>query len=678
MGSLPYRKLVSRRAQHIDVDAAPHPVPEPDPAPVDRRRVIIEGIEPCVDGGRFPIKRSIGERVEVSADIFADGHDVLAAALRYRGPGDEAWQEVPMVLEGNDRWTATFAVERLGSYEYAVRGWVGAFASWRAALIKKVAAEQDVSSELLAGAALVRAAASRATRTDAAELKKQAELLAQPGNPQRIAAALAPALAAAMARYADREQATDSAPILRVCVEVERAAWGAWYEMFPRSASPIPDRHGTLADVEARLPYVAAMGFDVLYLPPIHPIGATQRKGRNNTPGAQPDEPGSPWAIGSHEGGHTAVHPALGNVEDVRRLVHAARRYGIDIALDVAFQCSPDHPYVREHPEWFHRRPDGTVQYAENPPKKYQDIYPLDFEGPDARGLWDELERVVVFWIDCGIHIFRVDNPHTKPFHFWEWLIASVRRRHPDVVFLSEAFTRPKVMRYLAKLGFSQSYTYFTWRTTKTELIEYFTELTQTEAREYLRPNLFTNTPDILHAVLQTGGRPAVAIRFVLAATLGANYGIYGPAFELCEDRALPSSEEYLDSEKYQLRHWDLERPDSLRPLITAVNAARHANPALRTQRTLRFIPTDNDQLLCYSKHSADGANLIIVVVNLDPHRPQSGWVDVPLWNYFIGDDQPYRLHDLLTGAGYVWRGGRNFVRLDPAQQPAHIFRVTL
>ena len=637
--------------------------------------MVIEGIEPCIDGGRFPAKRSVGERLEVSADIFADGHDVLAAVLRYRYVADAEWRDVPMVAGPNDRWAAAFTVERLGRYEYALRAWVDAFASWRAALLKKVAAEQEVGNELLTGAGLVRAAATRATGKDADWLRAQAAALAEPGA-KRVAAALAPALAEAMARHADRQLATDSERALSVVVEPERAASGAWYEMFPRSASPVAGRHGTFADVEARLPYVADMGFEVLYLPPIHPIGRTHRKGPNNTPGAQRGDPGSPWAIGSSEGGHTAVHPELGAVDDLRRLVAAARRHRLDVALDLAFQCSPDHPYVAEHPQWFAWRPDGTVQYAENPPKKYQDIYPLNFEGPDPRGLWSELERVVLFWIDCGIRIFRVDNPHTKPFPFWEWLIDAVHRRHPEVIFLAEAFTRPKVMRYLAKCGFSQSYTYFTWRNSKSELIEYFTELTQSEAREYLRPNLFANTPDILHAFLQRGGRPAFAIRFVLAATLGASYGIYGPAFELCEQRALPGSEEYVDSEKYQVRHWDLERPDSLRPLITAVNAARRANPALREQRTLRFVPTDNDQLLAYTKHSADGANLIMVVVNLDPHLTQSGWVDVPVHDYFIGGEQPYELHDLLTDARYVWRGGRNFVRLDPNRQPAHLFRV--
>ena len=667
----------SVRSRDVDRgDAALSAAPAIDPITPDRRRVIIEGIEPCIDAGRFPIKRSIGQTVEVTADIFADGHDAVSGVLRYRHADDAVWREVALEPAENDRWRAQFAVDRLGRYEYALSAWIDTFASWRRALAAKLEAEQDVSSELLEGAAHVRAAASRSSGGEAEWLGTAADVLARPGGAERTATALDPALAAAMARHPDRAEATDSSGVLAVTVERERAACGAWYEMFPRSASPAEGRHGTFADCEALLPYIAGMGFDVLYLPPIHPIGRTQRKGRNNTPGPGPDDPGSPWAIGAAEGGHAAVHPELGDLDDFRRLVAQARAHSLEIALDIAFQCSPDHPYVAEHPDWFRWRPDGTMQYAENPPKRYQDIYPLDLDGPGAGPLWRELERIVLFWIGCGVRIFRIDNPHTKPFHFWEWLIRAVRRQHPDVIFLAEAFTRPKVMRYLAKCGFSQSYTYFTWRITKTELTEYLTELTQSEVGEYLRPNLFANTPDILHAYLQTGSRPAFAVRLVLAATLGANYGIYGPAFELCEQRALPHSEEYLDSEKYQLRHWERDRPDSLCGLITRVNAARRANPALREQRRLQFIPTDNDQLLCYAKRTADRSNIVLVAVNLDPRYPQSGWVDVPLAEYAIPPDQPYELHDLLTDARYVWRGAHNYIALDPARQPAHLCRV--
>jgi starch synthase (maltosyl-transferring) len=464
---------------------------------------------------------------------------------------------------------------------------------------------------------------------------------------------------------------------LAVIVEREKARFSTWYEMFPRSCASEPGRHGTFKDCESRLPYVTTMGFDVLYLPPIHPIGRTHRKGKDNAPIADPDDPGSPWGIGSDEGGHKAVHPQLGTLEDFRRLVARAREHGIDIALDIAFQCSPDHPYVKDRPDWFRWRPDGTVQYAENPPKKYQDIYPLNFETPRWQELWEELKDVVMFWIDQGVRIFRVDNPHTKPFRFWEWLIGEVRGAHPDVIFLSEAFTRPKVMYHLAKLGFTQSYTYFAWRNTKSELTQYFTELTQTDVRECFRANLWPNTPDILTEYLQSGGRPAFAVRLVLAATLGASYGIYGPAFELCENRAAePSSEEYLHSEKYGIRHWNIDRPDSLRELIARVNRIRGENRALQSDWSLRFHPVDNDQLICYSKQTEDLANVIIVVVNLSPHYTLSGWVELDLEPLGIDATEPYQVHDLLTDARYLWSGPRNYVELNPRTVPAHVFRV--
>jgi len=538
-----------------------------------------------------------------------------------------------------------------------------------------VAVEQDVSSELLAGAALVRAAAARATGTDAAELKNQAELLAQPGDPQRIAAALAPALAAALARYADRQHATDSAPILRVCVEAERAAWGAWYELFPRSTSPQPGVHGTFKDVEARLPAIAAMGFDVLYFPPIHPIGRVQRKGPNNALASGPEDVGSPWAIGAAEGGHKSILPALGTPEDFRRLLARAAEHGLEIALDIAFQCAPDHPYVKEHPDWFRWRPDGSVQYAENPPKKYQDIYPFNFECKEWRELWAELKSVIDHWIGEGVRIFRVDNPHTKAFPFWEWAIGEVKREHPDTIFLAEAFTRPKVMHRLAKLGFSQSYTYFTWRNTKQELQEYFAELSSAPGIDYFRPNAWPNTPDILHEQLQTGEPAVFMARLVLAATLAANYGIYGPAYELREHLPRgPGSEEYLDSEKYQLRHWNHDDPASLAPFIARVNRIRRENPALQQNATLKFHPTDNEQIICYTKTS--GENVIVVVANVDPHNEQGGWIDLDLAGIGLEAGKPFQVHDLIRGARYTWQGARNFVKLNPAVLPAHIFRI--
>jgi starch synthase (maltosyl-transferring) len=643
-------------------------------------RVVIERVTPEIDCGRFAIKRTVGEIVEVEADIFADGHEALAGVLLYRRDGAARWMEVPLHRLGNDRWRAAFNVDGIGQYRYTLQAWIDRFGTWAGDLAKRVEAGQEVSVDLAIGAGIVRTAGRRAPKADAARLAAYADQLeGPPGLAVRVA--LSEELARLVARHQSREEAA-SYRELTVVVDGERARFSAWYELFPRSCAVEPGRHGTFADCEARLPYVASMGFDVLYLPPVHPIGVTHRKARNNREEAEPDDPGSPWAIGAREGGHKAVHPQLGTLEDFRRLVESTRRHGMEIALDIAFQCSPDHPYVEEHPEWFRRRPDGTIQYAENPPKKYQDIYPLDFETAAWRQLWDELKGVVRFWIDQGVRIFRVDNPHTKPFAFWEWLIAEIKREFPDVTFLAEAFTRPKIMYRLAKLGFTQSYTYFAWRNTKQELTQYFTELTQTPVREYYRPHLWPNTPDILTAYLQNGGRPAFAVRLVLAATLGAGYGIYGPAFELCENRSAapgappPASEEYLNAEKYEIKHWDLERPESLRGLIARVNQIRRENAALQGDWSLRFHGVDNDQLLCYSKRAADGGNTVLVVVNLDPHHTQAGWTDLSLDVLGLDPDTPYVMHDLLSGARFAWHGRRGFVELNPALAPAHIFRI--
>jgi starch synthase (maltosyl-transferring) len=651
-------------------------------------RVAIEAVTPAVDGGRFPVKRTVGDTVVVECDAFADGNDLLAGVVRYRRDGGASpkgaararWHEAPLLPLANDRWQGAFPVEQPGRYRFTVEVWIDRFGTWARDFAKRVEAGQDAGVDLRIGAALVRAAARRARGADRTRLSGFAGRL-EAGGAEAVQLARSGELAEAMHRYPDRSAATRSAPELLVTVDRERARCGAWYEMFPRSASPEPGRHGTFADCEARLPYVAGMGFDVLYLPPIHPVGRSHRKGRNNAETAGPGDPGSPWAIGAEEGGHTAVHPELGTLEDFRRLVARAREQGLEIALDLAFQCAPDHPYVREHPEWFRRRPDGTVQYAENPPKKYQDIYPFDFESPAWRALWEELRSVVRFWIDQGVRIFRVDNPHTKPFAFWEWLIDGIRKTDPDVLFLAEAFTRPKVMYRLAKLGFTQSYTYFTWRNTKAELTEYFTELTHPPVREFFRPNLWPNTPDILHKYLQDGGRPAFAVRFVLAATLAANYGIYGPAFELVEHRAAephsppPAGEEYLNAEKYEIKTWDLDRPDSLRGLIARVNGIRRAHPALQRDDTLVFHGIDNDRLLCYSKRGP-GEDLVLAVVNLDPAFAQTGWTNLSLAALGLHPDETYAVTDLLTGARYLWRGARNYVALRPAEQPAHIFHL--
>jgi starch synthase (maltosyl-transferring) len=665
------------------------------------RRVVVEHIRPTVDGGRFPIKRTVGEAVEVTADIFADGHDVIAAVLRDRiatthnaetaenaenAEKDRgAWRETPMTptAPGIDQWTGRFEVAAPGWHEYAIVAWVDRFRSWRRDLQIKAEAGQDVSLELLEGSLLVREASARAEQIgagvdDANRLLVQADALSEATELEtRVRMALDEELEALMDTYADRSRST-ATPSYRVWVDRERARFGAWYEMFPRSSGTDPNRSGTFRDAAARLPYIADLGFDVVYLAPIHPIGRSFRKGRNNGLTAGPRDPGSPWAIGSDEGGHTAIEPGLGTFTDFELFRDEAARLGLEVALDLAWQCSPDHPWVREHPEWFRHRPDGTIKYAENPPKKYQDIYPLDFECEDWPALWRELLRVTLFWVEHGVRIFRVDNPHTKAFGFWEWLIHEVHARSPEAIFLAEAFTRPKPMRYLAKCGFTQSYTYFTWRNTKDEIVEYFSELTGTEVAEYLRPNLFANTPDILHEYLQHGGRAAFEARLLLAATLGASYGIYN-GFELAEHRAIAGTEEYADSEKYQIRLWDWDRPGHIKELVARVNQIRQQHRALQFDRTLRFHRTDNPQIVAYSKTSPDGESRLFVVVNLDPRHMQHGWVEAPAeWIRAIAapPDRLYTARDLIDDVEYAWRGEWNYVRLDPGVRQGHIFSL--
>jgi len=686
------------------------PRPSPPDVTTARGRVVVERVWPEIDAGRFPIKRTIGERVTVSGDVFADGHDVLAGVLRYRhtsrgggGSSDaRGWQETPLTALDNDRWQGSFVVAGLGMYEYTFEAWIDRFGSWLKGLIAKAEAGQDVSSELLEGAELIQQAAGRlkpapaydgpdapggSNRPDDPEdnlrLLEIADIL-RSSRPQaaRVWAARDPALRALMDARPDRSASTSYERVLAVVVDPVRARFGAWYEMFPRSCTSDPRRSGTFREAESRLPDVAAMGFDVLYLPPVHPIGHTHRKGRNNALTAAPDDPGSPWAIGSAAGGHTAIDPGLGTIDDFDRFVGLASRLGLDVALDIAVQASPDHPWVREHPAWFRHRPDGSIKYAENPPKKYQDIYPIDFEGAEWPSLWLELRDVFRFWLSHGVRIFRVDNPHTKPFRFWEWVINEIRRDHPEAIFLSEAFTRPKVMRYLAKAGFTQSYTYFTWRNSAHELREYLTELTKTELQEYMRPNFFANTPDILHAYLQSGGRPAFEARLILAAMLSASYGIYS-GFELCEHAPVkPGSEEYLDSEKYQLKPRDWNQADTLRELIARVNQIRRDYPALQQNATLDFHATDNPHFLFFSKSDPSApadrssARRIFVVANIDPHWTQHGWIQVPIWEMGIDPRARYAVEDLLDGARYRWRGDWNYVKLDPSQRVAHVFVI--
>ena len=643
-----------------------------------RKRVVIESVEPEIDAGRFAMKRISGDQVDVEADVFADGHDHVTARLLFRYHQIPDWTAVPMEPLGNDRWRGSFPVARVGEYLYTVAGWIDHFDTWRSDLEKRMAAGQDVRVDMLNGALLLEQAAERAGRDDADALRRWAAQLRH-AKDDKVAqqTAFNPALAAMMAQYLDPAMETRYERDLRVTVDREKARYSAWYEMFPRSTAAEAGRHGTFRDCEARLDYVAELGFDVLYLPPIHPIGRSFRKGKNNAVTAEAGDVGSPWAIGAREGGHTAILADLGTLEDFQHLILAAGKKGIELAMDIAFQCSPDHPWVGEHPEWFKKRADGSIQYAENPPKKYQDIYPLDFESSDWQGLWDGLRDVFLFWIEQKIRIFRVDNPHTKAFPFWEWCIAGIKRDFPDTIFLAEAFTRPRVMQRLAKLGFTQSYTYFTWRNTKDELTEYLTELTHGRACEYMRPNLWPNTPDILPETLQIGGPPAFLSRIVLAATLGPNYGIYGPAFELGEHQPLrPGSEEYLNSEKYEIREWDLNAPRSIKDTIARINRIRRENAALHASHELVFHRTDNPYLIAYSKSSRDGTNVVLTVVNLDSFHTQAGWVDLDLQRLRLPALEPYQVHDQLTDARYLWQGARNYVELSPGKIPAHIFRV--
>jgi starch synthase (maltosyl-transferring) len=646
-----------------------------------RSRAVIDAVWPSVDGGRFAVKRVAGEAVEVRAHCFTDGHDVLRTVLCWRLEAESAWREVEMSPTHNDVWQAVFTPAVPGRYLYTVSAWVDHFRSWRHELKRRVEAE-DIRAAALVGAELLSASAARAKGSEEKALKEWSARLRRESESGLAAEALKAlamdeSLAALADLYPDRLLAVTHPAPLPLVADIVRARFSSWYEMFPRSASLDPGRHGTFRDVEARLPYVAAMGFDVLYFPPIHPIGRERRKGRDNALEAEPGDVGSPWAIGAREGGHKSILPELGTPEDFRRLVAKARELGIDVALDIAFQCAPDHPYVKEHPQWFRWRPDGSVQYAENPPKKYQDIYPFNFETEDWRALWAELKSVFEHWIGEGVHVFRVDNPHTKSFPFWEWCIGELKRDHPDLIFLSEAFTRPKVMHRLAKLGFTQSYTYFTWRNTRQELTDYFTELAQGPGRDYLRPNAWPNTPDILNEHLHSGRRSVFMSRLVLAATLAASYGIYGPAYELLEhEPRTPGSEEYLHSEKYQLRTWSLDHPDSLHDFIARVNRIRHENPALQGDWSLRFFKTDNDQLIAYAKRTGDGSNVILVVVNLDPYHVQSGWLELDAAEFGLEGEREYEMHELLSNQRFLWHGSRNFVQLDPDRVPAHIFRL--
>ena len=639
--------------------------------------LVIERVTPELDSGRHPIKRVLGETIRVEADIYKDGHDEIDGQLLFRGPGGGQWQRAKLEYRFEpDRWHAQFRTDRLGMWDYVIEAWPDRYGSWVRDLRKRLGAGQDVSAVLLDGAAMLSLAAKHRAADIAAKLRAASRRIADTSlrMDDRIAVAQSEEILSLAAGPLHPEELTRYDRILNVLVEREIALFGAWYELFPRSQSTIPGRHGTFGDVEERLPELAALGFDVIYLSPIHPIGTTHRKGRNNARIAQPGDVGSPWAIGSDQGGHTAVHPELGLLTDFDQLVRTANDFGLEIALDYALQCSPDHPWVTEHPEWFFIRADGSIQYAENPPKKYEDIYPINFWCPDRQNLWAACLQILLFWIGHGVRIFRVDNPHTKPFAFWEWLLGEVRLRHPDVVFLSESFTRPNRMKGLLKHGFSQSYTYFTWKNAAWEIRDYLTELTDKITVEYFRPNFFTNTPDILHQFLQSGGRPAFRIRLLLAATLSPSYGIYS-GFELCENRAVASgSEEYLNSEKYEIRQRKWNQFGNIKHDIARLNRIRKENPALGVLGNLRFLSTEYEQIIAYHKHAP--GNDLIVVVNLDPQRMHECMVHVPLEELGLSEDQMFEVEDLLTAVRHTWRGRRNYVRLDPSERVGHVLRL--
>jgi len=647
-------------------------------APRDAPRFLIEHVTPAIDGGRYPIKRILGEACEVGADILRDGHDVLAGRIAFRGPGDDDWSHAPLAYDyDRDRWHGLFLPNRLGRWKYTVEAWTDRFATWRYALATRLEAGLNVRSDLLEGAVLLTEAGGHATGEIRATLTRAAASIGRSNLPpqERAALALHDDLVTLVPAHLPPNDLTRHASELTVIVDRERARFAAWYEMFPRSQGRVPGRAGTLRDAAGRLPAIAALGFDVVYLPPIHPIGRTHRKGPNNAPTAGPDDPGSPWAIGSPEGGHTAVDPGLGRLADFDHFVGIAAEHGLEVALDYAPHCSPDHPWIREHPDWFAHRPDGSIKCAENPPYSFDDIVPFDFWCADRHALWAACRDVLLFWIARGVRTFRVDNPHTKPFAFWEWIIAEITGAHPDVLFLAEAFTRPKAVRALAALGFSQSYTYFIWRTTAAELREYFTELTRTELAEIMRGALFPTTPDVLHAYLQTGGRAAFRVRLLLAATLLPLYGIYS-GYELCEATPLHAgSEEYLDSEKFQLRNRDWTAPGNLNADVTILNRLRRAHRALQLADNLAFHETENDALLWYSKRGSAPHTSLLIAVNLDPHHAQEAMVHVPLDLFGVDETTPFEVEDLLTGERYTWSGRRNYVRLDPGDRVGQIFR---
>jgi starch synthase (maltosyl-transferring) len=641
-----------------------------------KKRVIITNVSPRVQEGKFPAKTVINEEIILSADIFSDGHDEIAASAYIKHANDEQWTELPMRFVINDYWEAEFKVAKIGFYEFRIAGWIDHYTTWKKGLKKKFDAGQDIGVELQIGVELLQEAAIQNENEKAVLLAWADQLKHSNDLNQAVILALSKSIADVMYKHRYPDLVTDFETTYRIEVERKKAAFSTWYELFPRSASATPGAHGTFKDVINLLPRVAKMGFDVLYFPPIHPIGEKNRKGKNNSLTATANDPGSPWAIGNRKGGHKTIHPQLGTLRDFKALIKEAGKLNIELAMDIAYQCAPDHPYVKAHPQWFKWRPDGTVQYAENPPKKYEDILPFNFETDDWENLWQELKSVIDYWVDAGIRVFRIDNPHTKAFAFWQWVIGEVRKKNPEVLFLAEAFTRPRIMERLAKAGFNQSYTYFTWRNTKQEIQEYMTELTKTEMRYYFRPNFWPNTPDILPPALTKGGDNAHIMRVILAATLSSNYGLYGPVYEFGINAPHGPKEEYIDNEKYEIKHWDWTQYTRIGEIITRLNRIRKENPALHSTWNIEFAGTSNDQIICYIKTDKTTNNNLIIAVNLDVFNTQGAHVKIPLADFNIGYDEPYQVTDLLSGSKYRWLGDLNYVELNPYLMPAHIFKV--
>ncbi|MEM0999454.1 MAG: alpha-1,4-glucan--maltose-1-phosphate maltosyltransferase [Bacteroidota bacterium] len=643
---------------------------------MSQSRVILENLSPELNAGRYFIKRVVGDTLSVAIDLYGDGHDVVNGRLLYRHEKQRKWRSVAMTHRGNDRWGGAFALESPGTYEYKVEGWVDYGLNWQHEIERKIEGGQTVAVELLDGVQYLDYLQKKVAKGHKKQIKEWAALFADESRyAEATAVAVSEELHALFQAHPERRFVVEY-PARKVFVDRKKAEFSTWYELFPRSASSVEGQHGSFKDVEKLLPRIAEFGFDTLYMPPIHPIGRVHRKGKNNSVTAEPGEPGSCWGVGAKEGGHTALLPELGTLKDFKRLIKKALEHDIEIAMDIAFQCAPDHPWVKAHPEWFRWRPDGSVQYAENPPKKYQDILPIYFETPDWKNLWQALTDVVLYWMEQGVRVFRIDNPHTKPYRFWEHLIAECKKKDPGVIFLSEAFTRPAVMHQLAKVGFSQSYSYYTWRNTKAELIAYLTELTQGPGRDYFRANFWPNTPDILPWALQSGQEPVFLTRLFMAGTLNSNYGLYGPVYEFMVHEAVPGKEEYWDSEKYEIRHWDWEKRNKITHVMTRMNQARKDNPALQAMHNLQFCTVENENILAWYKSDSAADNHLLMVVNIDPYYTQSGWVQTPLSAIGIAPGQEFTVHDLISGNSYLWNQEWNYVELNPFALPFHLFRI--